>query len=112
MQIHLEGFDVVQRHLNEMQQVAEDAHGVQSVLLSEVVTTEFLQRFTSFASLDELFADGGFVVSSDEDLASIPDEIIDPFIAATTQFISWEALLHMALNEYLQRQLQAALGLE
>ncbi|WP_243450303.1 hypothetical protein [Desulfosporosinus sp. Sb-LF] len=75
-----------------------------SILFTELFTSEFMQRYTQFESIEELLSSGGFEVNSEEDYEAIPDEDIDIHVAKTTNFSSWKEMLTDAVEAYTIKQ--------
>ena len=64
-----------------------------------------MRKYTSFSTLDELFAAGGFKVESQEDFEAIPEDEFDKHIASSTKFKNWEDMLGEATSQYAVQKL-------
>lgn len=99
------GFDDLQRQLENMARRAESLHGEHEVPFSELFTESFMQKCSSFSSLDDLLRAGNFIVESNEDFDSIPEDALDAHISSVTCFRTWEEMLEAASSEYVSRAL-------
>jgi len=72
--------------------------------LDQLLSSSFLQEFTPFASLTELLQNGGFPVTSAEDLKSLPSEQLNEHVSRTTSFGSFKDMLLKAAEFYTQRK--------
>lgn len=93
MTFRMDGFDELQRKLQNMADNLREIEGTNEVPMSEVITPEFLSSCSRFASLEELFAASGFKVDSSEDFKAIPDDEWDAFIRQHTNFETWQEML-------------------
>ncbi len=103
--IKIKGLDKLEKQLKQMQKGAKELSGTKQISFSELFTTSFMHKYTSFSSMDELLKAGGFHAESQEDFESIPDSEFDRHIAATTRFSSWEDMLHEATSQYVTKKL-------
>ena len=99
------GFDELEKQLEQMEQGAKELGETKQVTFGELFTTSFMQEYTPFSSLDELFTAGGFNVESSKDFEAIPDVDFDRHIAAVTQFKSWDDMLGEAVSQYTSKKL-------
>jgi hypothetical protein len=99
MNIQITGLDALQEQLEHLQRIVEEMHGVENVALSELLTPDFMRRFTLFPSLDALLAATEYPLESLNDLDQSTHDTFDQFIAQTSQCITWDALLHLATWE-------------
>lgn len=90
---------------NQMQLGLNELSETTEISLGELLTDEFMQEHTSFSSIDELFESAGFTVETEEDLAAIPEDILDNHIAKTTSFDNWEDMLDEAVAEFTCKKL-------
>ena len=96
MTFRIEGFNELQKKLEEMHRKAEELDGGHSVPISELLTPEFLAGCSSFSTVEELFDASGFEVESPEDLEAIPDSDWEWFIQQNTSYTSWSEMLQNA----------------
>ena len=102
----MEGFDEVQRRLDDLAKRAAELDGKQQqVPLSDLLNDNFIAKHSSFASFDELLAASPFKVETKEDFEAIPDADWDTYIVSNTSFESWEEMQQQAAGEYLAKQI-------
>ena len=103
--IKIKGLDKLEKQLKQMQKGAKELSRTKQVSFSELFTTSFMKKYTSFSSMDELLNAGGFKVESQEDFEAIPDTELDRPIAATTKFKNWKDMLNEATTQYAAKKL-------
>ncbi len=103
--IKVKGLDKLEKQLKQMEKGAKELSHTKQVSFGELFTTSFMNKYTSFSTLDELLKAGGFNVESEEDFEAIPDAEFDKHIAATTKFRNWEDMLSEATTQYAARKL-------
>ena len=99
------GFGKLEKQLKQMEKGAKELSKTKQVSFGELFTTSFMRKYTSFSTLDELFAAGGFNVESQEDFEAIPDDEFDKHIASSTKFKNWEDMLGEATSQYVTKKL-------
>ncbi len=99
------GFDEFQKSLDDLVKRIESVSGENEILLSELLTTDFMNDNTQFNSLDEMFEKSGFTIASKEDLENIPDNEWNLFISSNTQFQTWDELLANAAEQWLCKKI-------
>lgn len=72
MNFRIDGFDELQRKLQQIGDNAREIGETREVPLSDFLTPEFLSACSKFTSLDEMFAASGFKIESPEDFKAIP----------------------------------------
>lgn len=103
--IKIKGLDKLEKQLKQMEKGAKELGRTKHVSFGELFTTSFMRKYTSFSSMDELLAAGGYNIESQEDFEAIPDTEFDKHIAATTKFRNWEEMLSEATTQYVTRKL-------
>lgn len=93
------GLDKVLAKLDKIQETAKSLDG-SAIPLEELLNPQFLQEFSRFQSLDEMFAASGYNVESSEDFKAIPDEPWDVFIENNTEFSNWSDMSTKAAADY------------
>jgi len=101
----LKGFDKLEKQLKQMEKNAEEVSRIENISFSELFTTSFMRKYTSFSSMDELLSAGGFNIESPEDFENDPTDEFDKHIAATTKFNNWENMLDEATSQYIENNL-------
>ncbi|CEN21186.1 hypothetical protein [Paraclostridium sordellii] len=105
MSIEIDGLDEFMDSLDQMQQSAEQLANKQSISLDELFTYSFMKDNTNFTSIDELLKSGNFIVNSQEDFESLPEDELDVHIANTTKFSTWNEMFSSASDLYLDENL-------
>ena len=103
--MEFEGFDGAIRGLDQLSKNAEALGRRTQVSFPELFTPNFLARYTTFTSIDQMMQESGYKVESQEDFAKIPDGPWDGFIRSRTQFPSWQEMLGRATQEFAAREL-------
>ncbi|SRR6266516_2962879 len=102
--INIDGIESVLQNVDRLlQKVAGVGNG--PISLRELFPLIFLTRYTDFMSFEDMAQKSGFKLETEEDLASIPQDKMDAFIATHTQFSSWEEMLFKGYEEWTQREL-------
>ena len=99
------GLDKLEKQLKKMEKGAKELSQTKKVPFSELFPTSFMQKYTSFSSMNELLEAGGFHIESEEDFKAIPDDAFDKHIATTTNFKNWEDMLREASSQYAAKKL-------
>lgn len=103
--IKIKGLDKLEKQLKHMQKGARELERTKQVSFNELFTVQFMKKYTSFSTIDELLATGGFKAETQEDFEAIPDAELDKHIAATTKFKSWKDMLDEATTQYVTKKL-------
>jgi len=102
----IKGLDKLQRQLDELQRKVEKASGTREVPIDELLTPDFMLRFTNFASAQAMFDESGLDFETQAEFDALPADQLDAFIAANTQFDTWDELIAAAGTEYVQKLLE------
>ena len=105
MSVKFSGFDELQKELKKMADGAKELERTKEVPFSELFTTKFMKKHSSFSSFDEFLDAGNFNVKSSEDFDAIPDDVLDRHVSAYTNFTDWDDMLGTATDEYVSRKL-------
>ena len=103
--IRIEGLDDFQRELDRLQREMSNASGEMEVPFTELFTDSFMQEYTNYSSIDDLFEDGGFQAHTNEEFESISEEELDAHISRNTEFQTFQEMLGEASAQYVLRQL-------
>lgn len=101
----VKGIDEAKRNLDKLVKKVESVSGKQSVGLSELMNPAFMEEFTSFKNIDELFDKGGFKVESKEDFEAIDENQLDEWVEKNTQFKTWKEMLNKAATNHIAKQI-------
>lgn len=99
------GFDNISKRLNKMAKAAKEMDGEHSIPMSELFTKDFVSSNTKFNSIDEFFEASGFDCSSQEAFAAIPDDQMDAFVSANTNYETWSDFMGSAVKKYTAKKL-------
>lgn len=91
--------------LDDLIRNLERMKGTRNVIFDELFNVKFMTMHTEFVTIDDMFDATGFKIESDEDFDNIPENELDKFICAHTQFSSWKEMLGKAGEEYMLREL-------
>ena len=105
MSMEIDGLDEFMDSLDEMEQSVEQLANKQSVSFDELFTYSFMKDNTNFTSIDELLESGNFIVNSQEDFESLPEDELDVHIANTTKFSTWDEMFSSASESYILENL-------
>ena len=105
MSIKITGLSELQDKLRNLSDNAKALNGQHNVRFSEIFSVSFLQRYTQFGSIDEMFAKSGFKVQTQDDFKAIPDDQWDTFISSHTQFKNWAEMKSKASAEWAKQKL-------
>lgn len=103
--MQLDGFDDLQKKLNDIAMRAEALEGEHEVSFEALFTTTFMSANTKFTSFNDLLDASPFQVNSVEDFKAIPDDEFDAYISTVTNFSSWEEMQEEATIQYTINQL-------
>lgn len=104
MSIKISGLDDLMNSFQDLQEKAESLDG-KEIPLEDLLNPEFIKRHSKAISLDDFFKQGGFSVTCDNDLESIPDDIINKYVSESTDFNTLNDMIEAATDEYLDEYL-------
>lgn len=90
------GLKEFQKKLDKLSQNAQALDGSHQVPLEELLTSQFLQKYTFVSSYSELMEKSGFKIESAEDFKNIRDDEWDAYIHSVSSFKNWQAMLSEA----------------
>lgn len=99
------GFENLSKKLDQMAKAAKEMDGEHSVPMSELFTNNFVSANTKFNSIEEFFEASGFDYSSEEAFAAIPDDQMDAFVSANSNFDTWADFMGEAAKKYTAKKL-------
>jgi hypothetical protein len=103
--VSIEGLEDVNDALDTFNKKLDDLASEKTIPLSELFTPQFLSKYTSFTSLEDMVQKSGFKVETQEDFESIPEKEWNTFIISHSQFSSWEEMMETGSQEWAQRKL-------
>jgi hypothetical protein len=101
----INGLDQAIKKLNDLEERARALDGKHRVSMYELLTPSFMSRNTIFPSFEAMLEASGFNVESQEDFEKIPDEDWDRYVASSTSFLNWQAMLEEAGTEWAKTKL-------
>ena len=101
----IKGLDQAIKKLDDIQNRAQNLNGSHSVPVSELLSPNFMQRNTKFETFDAMLEASGFKAETQAEFDAIPDDKWNVFIASTTRFSSWQAMLEEAGAEWVKKGL-------
>ena len=96
MKIH--GLDELQQNLKNLSNNAKAISGENEVPYTDLFHQAFMKKRTKYSDISDFLSGAG--VESQEDLELIPDEKLDAFVQANSEFPSWEEMLGSAGEEW------------
>lgn len=100
MRSDFSGFKDIQKQLEKLSKEVSRASQPSEVPLDELCPRSFMKEHTSFNNIWDFLKAGNFKIESYDDIEDIPDEDLDAYISAATDFESWDALLEEASAQY------------
>ncbi|MDU6361808.1 MAG: hypothetical protein E6590_17900 [Clostridiales bacterium] len=91
------------KNLNDLQKKLNSASG--NVSFGELFNQNFMQEYTNFNTIGELFKNGGFEISTQEDLENIPLDEFNAYLRTVSKFSDWNQMKQQAGILYLKRKL-------
>lgn len=89
--------------LNDLQRKLDSASG--NVSFGELFNQSFMQEYTNFNSIGELFKNGGFEIATQEDFENISVDEFNAYLKTVTKFSDWNQMKQQAGVLYLKRKL-------
>jgi hypothetical protein len=102
----MEGFDELEKRLDELHDQADQIRGTQEVPLDELLNPGFLAKYSRFLSYDEMFEESGIRLKSQDDFANLPDGELDKVIQQNTTFATWQDMVSAAAVEWFQKKIR------
>ena len=96
------GFDEFRNKLKRLQENAKSIEGKNEIPLPELMPDSFIQKYTNFQTLKELFDSSG--IEKEEEIKS---DAFSDFIASNTRFGSWREMTQAAGAEWMRRKLNS-----
>lgn len=105
MGVKLEGFDELRNTLNQLAQNAQELEGQHKLSLTQLFNADFMSKYTSLSSFQELLDNSGFTTETIEDSIKNPNEQWDSYINQVTQFGNWSDMEDKAVKAYVVKKL-------
>ncbi|WOO36054.1 hypothetical protein R2R35_19990 [Anaerocolumna sp. AGMB13020] len=97
-------FDDVREELNNSVDKAKNIDG-SKVDFEDIFNSEFMKAHTNVSNIDDFFAQGKFNFETDDEFEAIPEDELDKYVSANTNFQSWQEMLDAASFDYLDNEL-------
>ena len=82
-----------------LEKVAEERGDQQAVLYQDLFSPMFMQKNTSFATIDVFVREIG--LKDFQEIEKIDDKVIDDFVKKETKFNNWQEMQQRAVSEYM-----------
>lgn len=82
-----------------LEKVAEERGGQQTVSYQDLFSPMFMQKNTSFATIDVFVRELG--LKDFQEIEKIDDKVIDDFVKKETKFNNWQEMQQRAVSEYM-----------
>lgn len=106
MRVRIEGnFDDIRRKLDELRDNAARLHGRHQIPAGQLFAPTFMAEHTDCASITQFFNQSGLAITSQEDLARIPQQQLDAYVAAHSRFATWSEMQKAAVAAWAKHQL-------
>lgn len=83
--------------------VKEEIDG--KVELKDLLSDDFLEKYTDFTSFEDLFESLPIKIESQEELNNLDETKVNPIIKEKTKFSTWSELMQTAANYYAEKKL-------
>jgi hypothetical protein len=97
--------DELVKELDRIAKATKKLEGTHNVDYNILFTKKFLNRYSDFNSVSEMFSASGYSVKDKADFNSIPKEYWNQFIIDNTRFSSWQKMLDKAVFEHTKKKL-------
>lgn len=82
-----------------LEKVAKERGGQQAVSYQDLFSPMFMQKNTSFATIDVFVRELG--LKDFQEIEKIDDKVIDDFVKKETKFNNWQEMQQCAVSEYM-----------
>lgn len=101
--MEINGLEELSNRLDTMAKNAEELNGTHSYPLPEILTDKFMEDHSRFKNINDFLIKIG--INNNEDLEKYPDDKMDEYVAAETDFGNWHDMLNTASKEFVARKL-------
>jgi hypothetical protein len=101
----IKGLDEIKQKLEQLRRNAEKLSGEHTIPFSDLFTSDFMDNYTEFESIDEMIKSSGFPIESSEDIKELPGNEWNEFIQKHTCFPNWDEMVQTAAKEYFAKKL-------
>lgn len=100
MRFSFSGIDDLQKELTNLSDKVSSLNDSQ-IPFDDLFTESFMTQHANVSSFDLFLEQGGFTANSQEEFEAIPDDKLDQYVSASTDFKSWDAMLSAATDIYI-----------
>lgn len=97
------------QNLEQKKRNIEKLHGKHEISFNDLFTSEFMNKYTDFKSIDEMLHADGFKIDSNEDLEKSLGDEWDALIHRHTKFANWDEMKRVAGKEYFTEKIRIAM---
>lgn len=105
MSFTVDGFDDLEKQLDNLSKKAEALDGTHDVPFSDLFTNAFMLSHSGFSTIDALLESSGIHIQNQADFENLPEKQLDSIIQEKTDFSSWEEMSIAAASEYARKKL-------
>lgn len=102
MGMKIKGLKEFEKKISNLSKKSENANGQHSVPFDELFSKKFMDKYTTFESIDIFIEKSGF---NFKDMDSINENELDKFVDSTTQFNTWKKMLTKASEIWTAKKL-------
>lgn len=105
IEFEMDGIDELINKLEDLKQRAEDIDGDNNIPFEELFNNTFMEKYTDYNTIDDMFENSKFELETKEDFENIPEEELDKFINENTVFENWQDMTGTAAKEWTAKKL-------
>ncbi|NPV63624.1 MAG: hypothetical protein HPY61_13555 [Methanotrichaceae archaeon] len=96
--------DIIQK-FEQIKRNVEENSGEHVIPFNNLFTSEFMNNYTDFDSIDNLIRSSCFPIRSSEDIENLPSDEWNRYIQKHTRFSSWDEMVQTAAKEYFAKKI-------
>ena len=90
-----DNFEKVIRKINKLS-------GDSEIRFKDIFTKEFMIKYTTFNSINQMFRESDFQILRGEDFNNISENELDGYVSETTDFSDWDEMIEKAITEWVE----------
>lgn len=95
--------DDFSKKLEQMAKSAEELEGTNNVGFDELFTNSFMSQHSKIATIDDFLE--GTNIHSQEEFEAYPEDDLDKYVEANTDFSTWQEMLSSGTEAYALKKL-------
>lgn len=95
--------DDFSKQMSDMANRVKNFEGKHETSFGEVLTDNFMQRYTDFQNVSVFFDAVG--IKTTDDFDTYPDDKLNAFVSLHSRFSTFQQMLDKATDEYISRQI-------